>query len=175
MRKLLSWFSIFVFAALSLTLAAQDQKKTSAPKKKTASARTTKKSSATKAAAPTKTGAKSAPKKSSAKKSAAKKSSKSARKAPPRTTWRNRQTTPTPERYKQIQDALVAKGFLDASQASGEWGQSSADALKRFQAAQNIQSTGKIDSLSLIALGLGPKHDDAAAPPKPPESPPQAP
>ena len=45
------------------------------------------------------------------------------------------------------------------------------DALKRFQASQNIESTGKIDSLSLIALGLGPKHDEGAA--KPTEAAPQ--
>ena len=172
MRKHPGWFSIFAFAALALTLAAQDQKKTSAPKK-TTSAKTTKKSSSGKSAAKSKTTAKSAPKKSSAKspnKSAGKKSSKSAKKAPPRTTWRNRQTAPTPERYKQIQDALVAKGFLSQEDATGGWGQNSADALKKFQAAQNIQSTGKIDSLSLIALGLGPKHDNAP-PPKPPETP----
>lgn len=31
--------------------------------------------------------------------------------------------------------------------------------MKRFQAEQTLDSTGKIDSLSLIALGLGPKHD----------------
>jgi hypothetical protein len=182
MRKLLGWFSVFAWAALSLTVAAQDQKKTAPAPKKTTSAKTAKKSPAGKAAAKSKTGSKSAPKKAAAKspgksapsKSAARKSSKSAKKAPPRTTWRNRQTTPTPERYKQIQNALVAKGFLSPEDASGQWGQDSTDALKKFQAAQNIQSTGKIDSLSLIALGLGPRHDDAT-PPKPPETPPQAP
>jgi hypothetical protein len=33
--------------------------------------------------------------------------------------------------------------------------------MKRFQAEQTLESTGRIDSLSLIALGLGPKHDAA--------------
>jgi hypothetical protein len=33
--------------------------------------------------------------------------------------------------------------------------------MKRFQAEQTLESTGRIDSLSLIALGLGPKHDTA--------------
>jgi hypothetical protein len=75
------------------------------------------------------------------------------------TTWRNRQTTPSQDRYKQIQDALVAKGYLSSEEANGNWGQSSADALKNFQAEQTLESTGKINSLSLIALGLGPKHD----------------
>jgi hypothetical protein len=79
-------------------------------------------------------------------------------------TWRNRQTTPTPERYKEIQEALVAKGYLKADDATGSWGQSSVEALKRFQMEQNIESTGKINSLSLIALGLGPKHEPAPPP-----------
>ena len=39
--------------------------------------------------------------------------------------------------------------------------------------AQNLDSTGKINSLSLIALGLGPKHETAA--PKPPAESPPAP
>jgi len=94
--------------------------------------------------------------------------SRTARKPVPRTTWRNRQTTPSPERYKQIQEALASKGYLKPEEAGGAWGQASADALKRFQADQNLESTGKINSLSLIALGLGPKHDGPATPPKPP-------
>ena len=79
--------------------------------------------------------------------------------APVRTTWRNRQATPTTDRYKQIQNALVARGYLTSEDATGSWGPASADALKKFQAEQALETTGKIDSLSLIALGLGPKHD----------------
>jgi hypothetical protein len=75
------------------------------------------------------------------------------------TTWRNRQTAPSTDRYKEIQDALVAKGYLPSEEATGAWDQSSAGALKKFQAEQTLESTGKINSLSLIALGLGPKHD----------------
>jgi len=74
-----------------------------------------------------------------------------------------RQMAPTPERYKEIQDALASKGYLRPDQASGAWDQNSADALKRFQHEQKIGETGKIDSLSLIALGLGPKHDSGEA------------
>jgi hypothetical protein len=37
------------------------------------------------------------------------------------------------------------------------------DALKRFQKAQNIPVTGKINSFSLIALGLGPNHGAAGS------------
>ncbi len=74
-------------------------------------------------------------------------------------TWRNRQLAPTSDRYREIQEALSAKGYLPPDHASGAWDQTSADALKRFQAEQNIDASGKINSLSLIALGLGPKHD----------------
>jgi hypothetical protein len=87
-----------------------------------------------------------------------------------RTTWRNRQLAPAPERYKEIQGALAAKGYLKPEDATGSWNQTSTDALKRFQADQNIDSTGKINSLSLIALGLGPKHETASAV-KPPVQP----
>jgi Putative peptidoglycan binding domain len=84
---------------------------------------------------------------------------------PARTTWRNRQLAPTPERYKEIQQALAAKGYLQPNDATGTWNQNSMDALKKFQADQNIESTGKVNSLSLIALGLGPKRDTASAKP----------
>ena len=71
--------------------------------------------------------------------------------------WRTRQSAPTPERYRQIQEALAAKGYLRPEEATGVWNPNSADALKKFQAEQKIDSTGKINSLSLIALGLGPE------------------
>jgi hypothetical protein len=41
---------------------------------------------------------------------------------------------------------------------NGQWNDRSAAALKKFQTDQNLVASGKIDSLSLIALGLGPKH-----------------
>jgi hypothetical protein len=80
-------------------------------------------------------------------------------------TWRNRQTSPTPDRYREIQGALASKGYLKPEDATGTWNQTSADAMKKFQTEQNLDSTGKINSLSLIALGLGP-HREAAPPPK---------
>lgn len=84
-------------------------------------------------------------------------------------TWRNRQTAPSPDRYREIQGALASKGYLNPDEATGNWNQSSADALKRFQEEQNLESNGKINSLSLIALGLGPRRDvTPAAKPAPP-------
>ena len=87
------------------------------------------------------------------------------------TTWRNRQMAPTPERYREIQQALANKGYLKPEEANGAWSASSADALKRFQSEQNLESNGKINSLSLIALGLGPKRDTPAVPKPPPPAP----
>lgn len=92
----------------------------------------------------------------------ARKASNSAPPVPP--VRRGPQLAPTKERYKQIQAALAAKGYLKPSEATGQWTSSSIDALKRFQANQNLEATGKINSLSLIALGLGPKHETATRP-----------
>lgn len=88
------------------------------------------------------------------------------RRAPSKTTKRTQATStarrstqqqPTPERYKEIQQALAEKGYFNGP-VDGQWGPESVDALKRFQREQNITDDGKIGSLSLIALGLGPKR-----------------
>lgn len=79
---------------------------------------------------------------------------------------RSHQQAPTPERYKEIQQALASKGYLQG-EASGVWGPESVDALKRFQTDQNLMPDGKISSLSLIALGLGPKRLTAKSDPAP--------
>lgn len=75
----------------------------------------------------------------------------------PKSHRRSYQQAPTPERYKDIQQALVSKGYFHG-EPNGEWGPDSGDALKRFQAEQNLTPDGKLTSLSLIALGLGPKR-----------------
>jgi len=66
------------------------------------------------------------------------------------------QQQPTPERYKEIQQALADKGYFHGL-VDGAWGADSTEALKRFQREQNLEEDGKIGSLSLIALGLGPQ------------------
>ncbi|MEO8591692.1 MAG: putative peptidoglycan binding domain-containing protein [Candidatus Solibacter sp.] len=88
-----------------------------------------------------------------------------------KTTWRNRQTAPSSDRYREIQSALVARGYLKEEDATGAWNQASVDALSNFQSEQNLDSKGKINSLSLIALGLGPRRDAVAAVPKAPSLP----
>jgi hypothetical protein len=93
-----------------------------------------------------------------------------------RRTWRNRQLQPSEQRYKEIQTALASKGYLHG-QPTGTWNQESIDAMRHFQEDQKLEPTGKIDSLSLIALGLGPKHETAKVTPpvaNPQADPPQA-
>jgi peptidoglycan hydrolase-like protein with peptidoglycan-binding domain len=85
------------------------------------------------------------------------------------TSWRNRQLQPTAERYSEIQRALSKKGYFN-SEPDGQWGPESVEALRRFQRDQNLEPSGKIDSVSLIALGLGPKYETAKTPPPPPHS-----
>lgn len=147
---------------------ASSSKKT-AVKKSSTKSKTASKSTTKSAKSPAKTGKSTA--KGTKSRTGARRAS-SSRRTPVRkaATWRSRQLAPTPERYKQIQDALVAKGYLQADQATGSWGPDSVDALKRFQADQKIDGSGKINSLSLIALGLGPKRENVAVsnPPVPP-------
>jgi hypothetical protein len=81
-----------------------------------------------------------------------------------------RQGTPTPERYKEIQQALADKGYLK-SEPNGVWDAESSAALAQFQNDRKMMPTGKLTAASLIALGLGPATapvpPDAAAHPAP--------
>ena len=85
--------------------------------------------------------------------------------------FRPRQSGPTPERYREIQQALVDKGYLK-SEPNGVWDAQSTDALRQFQTDQKLTPTGKITAASLIGLGLGPKESDDAPSPAPAETPP---
>jgi peptidoglycan hydrolase-like protein with peptidoglycan-binding domain len=77
--------------------------------------------------------------------------------------WRSRQLAPTADRYKEIQSALASKGYLNQP-ANGVWNPQSEEALRHFQHDQNLEPTGKLNSLSLIALGLGAKRTAMVAP-----------
>lgn len=81
------------------------------------------------------------------------------------------QQQPAEDRIREIQQALTEKGYnVDVN---GVWGPESTEALKKFQEDQNINNMsgrGKLDSLTLIALGLGPKREpppQTAAPVQP--------
>ena len=76
------------------------------------------------------------------------------------------QMTPTPDRYQEIQQSLIDKGYLQGT-PSGAWDAQTTDAMRRFQADKRLPVTGHLNSMSLIQLGLGPKRITAAntAPP----------
>ncbi len=80
------------------------------------------------------------------------------------------QTQPTPERYQEIQKALADRGYFKG-EVNGQWGPDSIDALQRFQTDQQIPNDGKLNSLSLSGLGLGPKHDAGPVPQSAPTAP----
>jgi peptidoglycan hydrolase-like protein with peptidoglycan-binding domain len=93
-------------------------------------------------------------------------SSKASKRAPARSraarqTWRSGQQAPTPDRYREIQQALIDKGYFEGP-ATGIWGPQSVEALKRFQGGQQLEPNGKLDALTLITLGLGPKREQTS-------------
>jgi peptidoglycan hydrolase-like protein with peptidoglycan-binding domain len=79
---------------------------------------------------------------------------------------------PSQDRYREIQQALAEKGFFKG-EPDGHWNAESVAALREFQKAQNLDADGKLGSLSLIALGLGPKRIVAAQNTPPPVPQPQ--
>ena len=81
------------------------------------------------------------------------------------------QTAPTPERYQEIQQAMVAKGYGPQA-PNGVWGPEWSSALKRYQQDQKLEATGRLNSMSLITLGLGPKREPPAGVTAPPAQPP---
>src|SRR5689334_6965761 len=58
-----------------------------------------------------------------------------------RQSWRNRQLQPTPQRYKEIQEALASKGYMK-TEPNGTWDQESIEALRKFQQDQKLEPTG---------------------------------
>jgi len=54
---------------------------------------------------------------------------------------------------RNVQQALNAKGF-NAGPADGQWGPSTEIALKQFQTAQGLPSTGVLDARTMTALGV---------------------
>jgi len=156
------------FVGLSLVVANAAQTPVT---KKRAAPKSTKATVAHAAPAKSKAGtAKTSATKAGAAKSTAKAGTKSKRvvaRRPPA------QMQPTTDRYKEIQQALADKGYFRGT-PDGTWNGESVDALKRFQKDQNLDPDGKIGSLSLMALGLGPKRGVAQAASEPVAPPPVA-
>jgi hypothetical protein len=74
-----------------------------------------------------------------------------------------RQASPTPDRYKEIQSALAAKGYLK-SEPSGVWDAQSVDAMKRYQVDHKQDPSGKLTAASIIGLGLGAHTAESGVP-----------
>ena len=70
---------------------------------------------------------------------------------------------PSKSRTEQIQEALARGGYF-THDPNGRWDRSTEDALRRFQEANGLPPTGKLDAPSLQKLGLGSDVAGVAAP-----------
>jgi Putative peptidoglycan binding domain len=61
---------------------------------------------------------------------------------------------PTPERIGQIQTALARGGYYKGD-PTGKWDADTVAAVQKFQSANNLDATGKLDAPTLQKLGLG--------------------
>ena len=59
------------------------------------------------------------------------------------------------DRTRQIQEALIREHYL-SGEPTGQWDQSTKDALTQYQEANGWQTKSLPDSRALIKLGLGP-------------------
>ena len=79
------------------------------------------------------------------------------------------QAAPTTDRISEIQEALAKQGSFDGM-PTGKWDDSTVEAMRKFQAANHLNPTGKIDAPTLQKLGLGSETAGVAAPTPPPNS-----
>lgn len=59
------------------------------------------------------------------------------------------------ERATEIQQALIARGYLNQN-PTGVWDDATRDAMRRFQQENQFPATGLPEAKSLMKLGLGP-------------------
>jgi len=70
---------------------------------------------------------------------------------------------PTADRITEIQTALSKGGYYQGD-PNGKWDANSIAAMQRFQSANGIEATGKLDAPSLQKLGLGSDIAGVSAP-----------
>lgn len=70
---------------------------------------------------------------------------------------------PSAARTEEIQSALERGGFYSGD-PSGKWDSSTQESLRRFQTANGLPPTGKLDALSLQKMGLGSDVAGVSAP-----------
>jgi peptidoglycan hydrolase-like protein with peptidoglycan-binding domain len=73
------------------------------------------------------------------------------------------QKSPTPDRISEIQSSLASNGYYQGN-PNGKWDASTVGAMQKFQSANGLEPTGKLDALSLQKLGLGSDIAGVSAP-----------
>jgi peptidoglycan hydrolase-like protein with peptidoglycan-binding domain len=73
------------------------------------------------------------------------------------------QAAPTTDRISEIQSALAKSGAYQGN-PNGKWDDGTTGAMKRFQQANGLSPTGKLDAPTLQKLGLGSEIAGRAAP-----------
>ncbi len=76
------------------------------------------------------------------------------------------QKAPKPDRISEIQSALARGGYYQGD-PNGKWDSNTISALQKFQSANNLNASGKLDAPSLQKLGLG-SSTAGLNPPTPP-------
>jgi peptidoglycan hydrolase-like protein with peptidoglycan-binding domain len=70
---------------------------------------------------------------------------------------------PTPDRISEIQSALARGGYYKGD-PNGKWDSDTVAAMQKFQSANGLDSTGKLDAPTLQKLGLGSDIAGVSAP-----------
>jgi peptidoglycan hydrolase-like protein with peptidoglycan-binding domain len=73
------------------------------------------------------------------------------------------QKAPTPARISEIQTALSHGGYYQGM-PNGKWDSNTVAAMQKFQSDNGLESSGKINALSLQKLGLGSSIAGVSAP-----------
>jgi peptidoglycan hydrolase-like protein with peptidoglycan-binding domain len=79
------------------------------------------------------------------------------------------QMAPNPDRISEIQSALARDGYYQGD-PNGKLDDRTQESLRRFQGAQGLTPSGKLDALTLEKLGLGADTAGVGAP-RPPVAP----
>jgi peptidoglycan hydrolase-like protein with peptidoglycan-binding domain len=74
-----------------------------------------------------------------------------------------KQKAPTPDRITEIQSALLRGGYYRGD-PNGKWDSNTVAAVQKFQSANGIEGTGKLDAPTLQKLGLGSDIAGVSAP-----------
>jgi hypothetical protein len=88
---------------------------------------------------------------------------KSSKKKATNTKFVPKQKVPTPDRITEIQSAL-SRGEYYKGDPSGKWDDDTVAAMQKFQSANGIEPTGKLDAPTLQKLGLGSDIAGVSAP-----------